>query len=303
LVLILRRFSWPELRAQFERTDASALAVPFAIIVASSLLGAAQWHWILRGSGVAMRFGSTLRAYLAGMFLNNFMLGSVGGDVYKIWVIGRSSGSVGRVAGATIVDRMVGLSALCALASLAALFEIPRDRIPAVQAAVVLAFALVILGTAALLLHPGYSEAAARRVERLPLGSWAPRLARLLGYIGAYRHRSQLLNGVFLLSLAIQASRVVAHFGVALAMGWSLHAADLYKFFLVIPILGLLISLPISVGGWGVREWAGMALFAPLGHGGEEAVTLLALTAVLTLVASLLGAVALFAGHPRAEVT
>src|SRR5574342_103552 len=104
LVLILRRFSWPELWAQFERTDISALAVPFVTIVGSSLLGAAQWHWILRGSGVAMRFASTLRAYLAGLFLNNFMLGSVGGDVYKIYVIGRSSGGVGRVAGATIVD-------------------------------------------------------------------------------------------------------------------------------------------------------------------------------------------------------
>jgi hypothetical protein len=42
-----------------------------------------------------------------------------------------------------------------------------------------------------------------------------------------------------------------------------------------------------------VREWAGIALFAPLGHGGEEAVALLALTATLTLVTSLVGAVAL----------
>jgi len=303
LALILRRFSWPELRAEFEHTDASALAAPLALIVASSVLGAAQWHLILRGSGVAMRFASTLRAYLAGLFLNNFMLGSVGGDVYKIYVVGRAGGGVGRVAGATIVDRMVGLSALCALASLAALFEIPRDSVPAGQAEVVLAFALAILMTAAVLLHPRYGEAAARQVERLPLGSWSPRLARLLGHLGDYRNRTQLLNGVFLMSLVIQASRVMAHFGVALAMGWSLQAVDLGKFFLVIPILGLLISLPISVGGWGVREWAGMALFAPLGHGGEEAVTLLALTAGLTVVASLLGAVALVIGHARAEVS
>jgi hypothetical protein len=229
------------------------------------------------------------------------MLGSVGGDVYKIYVIGRSSGSVGRVAGATIVDRIVGLSALCALASMAALVEIARGTVPTGQATVVLAFALVILGSAAVLLHPRYGVAVARRVERLPLGSWGPRLARLLGYLGDYRNRTQLLNGVFLLSLVIQASRVVAHFEVGLAMGWSLHAVDLGKFFLVIPVLGLLIALPVSVGGWGVREWAGMALFAPLGHGGEEAVTLLALTAALTLVASLLGAVALVIGHTRAE--
>ena len=124
LVLILRRFSWPELRSQFEQTHVQGLFVPFGMILLSNLLGALQWHWILRGTGVAVAFGSTLRAYLAGLFLNNFMLGSVGGDVYKIWTVGRLGG-LGRVAGATIVDRMVGLSALCALASMAALFELP----------------------------------------------------------------------------------------------------------------------------------------------------------------------------------
>ena len=49
----------------------------------------------------------------------------------------------------------------------------------------------------------------------------------------------------------------------------------------------------ISLGGWGVRELAGVALFAALGHGSEEAVAALALPATLTLVASLGGAVAL----------
>ena len=85
-------------------------------------------------------------------------------------------------------------------------------------------------------------------------------------------------------------------------MGWTLVASDLAKFFLVIPILGLVIALPISIGGWGVREWAGVMLFAPLGRDGEESVTLLALTASLTFVVSLGGGVFfLIAGWPRAR--
>jgi hypothetical protein len=87
-------------------------------------------------------------------------------------------------------------------------------------------------------------------------------------------------------------------------MGWQLQPADLAKFFLVIPILGLLIALPVSIGGWGVREWAGVALFAPMGHGGQDAVTLLALTATLNLGASLVGAAVLMArAWPRRSPT
>lgn len=293
LALILRRFSWPELRAQFASTSLAGLAIPFAIILLCNLLGAVQWKWILHATGIVMGFGRILRAYGAGLFLNNFMLGSVGGDVYKIYSVGRGAGDVGRVAGATIVDRVVGMSALCTLASLAAVWEIPHDRVPPGQGALVLGFGLFFLVTAAVLLHPGSGEALARRVARLPLGSWSDRLARLLGHLGDFRSHGRVLNRAFLLSLFIQGARVVAHFSVGQAMGWSMQASDLAKFFIVIPILGLVISLPISFGGWGVREWAGVALFAPLGHGGEEAVTLLALTATLSFIASLAGALAL----------
>jgi len=295
LGLLLRRISWANLRGELQQTHIPALALPLAIILVSNLLGAAQWHWILRAAGIGASYWRILRAYAVGLFLNNFMLGTVGGDVYKVYSLGRS-GEMRRVAGATIVDRMIGLSALCTLALVAALVELRHERVPVEQTLLVIGFVLVIMGTAALLLHPRYGEVLVRRVAALPLGGFGARLARLVDHLRDYRLQPRLLNRTFLLSLVIQASRVLAHYCVGLAMGWPLHAGDLGKFFLVIPILGLIISLPISIGGWGVREWAGMALFAPLGHGGEEAVTLLALTATLTLVASLTGAVALVLG-------
>jgi uncharacterized protein (TIRG00374 family) len=293
LWLILRRFSFQELKEQVQQTHVPALLLPFAILCASNLLGAAQWAWILRGAGLGLGFGRVLRLYSIGLFFNNFLLGSLGGDVYKIYTLGRGSGEMARVAGATIVDRAVGLSALCTLALIAALVALYSGELPLELVLVVLAFSAGIVGGTGLLLHPRLGDGVVRAVRRLPLGAAGPRVERLLGHVREYRQRVHLLNGAFVLSLVIQSSRVLAHFAVALAMGWSLHAAELGKFFLVIPILGLLISLPISIGGWGVREWAGVALFAPMGHGGTEAVTLLALTATLTFVASLAGALAL----------
>lgn len=299
LGLVLRRVSLAGLEAQVRQTDAPALLVPFALILASNLLGAMQWTWILRSAGIGLGFGRLLRAYWVGLFFNNFTLGSVGGDVFKIMSVGRDAGTLGRVAGATIVDRAVGLVALCTLALIASVAELPRQRVPKEQALLVLGFSVLVLGGAALVLDPRSGGVVGRRIERL--GGVGARLGRLVGYLRDYRDRTRLLNGVFLLSLVIQGSRVAAHFCVGLAMGWTLQPFDMGKFFLVIPILGLLIALPISIGGWGIREWAGVALFAPLGHGGEEAVTLLALTATLTLVASLGGAVALVASGARSR--
>lgn len=293
LGLVLRRFSVAGLRAELVQTSWVGLLLPFGLIVLGNLLGAVQWHWLLRTAGVTPGFPRVLRAYSIGLFFNNFTLGTVGGDVFKIWTLGRDEGAVARVAGATVVDRIVGLAALCALALIAASVELTREHVPMEQALLVAGFSLVVTGGAATLLHPRYGERLAQRVESLPLGRWSGKLRRMLDHLRDFRAHPQVLNRAFLLSLVVQAARVAAHFCVGLAMGWLLHATDLLKFFLVIPILGLVISLPISFGGWGVREWAGIALFAPLGHGGGEAVALLALTATLTLVASLGGAVAL----------
>jgi len=298
VALVLRRVSLRDLRAELAHTEPARLLLPFGLLAFANLLGATQWHWILRSTRLDPGFGRVLRTYWIGLFLNNFMLGSLGGDLFKVYRVGRDARDMGRVAGATIVDRMVGFTALCALALVASLSEIGRMRLPLEQTLLVAGFSIAVMGSAGLLLHPRGGEWLARYIARLRLGGWGARLGRLLDHLREFRRRPRLLNGAFLLSLLVQGARVVAHFCVGMALGWGLQAADLTKFFLVIPILGLVIALPISFGGWGVREWAGVALFAPLGHGGEEAVALLALTATLNLVASLGGAVA-FAAERR----
>lgn len=302
VLLIVHRFSFGRLKEQVLQTNVPALVLPFMILVAANVLGAMQWGWILRVSGLRTGFGRIVRVYWIGLFFNNFLPGSVGGDVYKIFVVGREAGALARVAGATIVDRVIGLAVLCTLASLTALSALGTQRAPAHLALFVLGFTSAFLLTSALVLNARGGAWLKRVVERILWRGIGARLGHVLGDLQLYRGRTRLLNGAFLISLGVQSSRVVAHFAVAQAMGWGLASADLAKFFLAIPILGLLMLLPISFGGWGVREWAGVALFEPLGHGGEEAVTLLALTASLSLLASLPGAAAYFVGARRRAV-
>ena len=250
------------------QTNAVALVLPFAILVAANVLGALQWGWILRASGLRPGIGRIVRVYWIGLFFNNFLPGSLGGDVYKVFVVGRETGALARVAGATIVDRVIGLAVLCTLGSLTALAALGTQRAPVRLALFVLGFTAMLLFASAVVLHIRGNAWLIRIAGRVGWRGVGARVAHLLGDLQQYSGRTRLLNGAFLLAIGVQASRVVAHFAVAQAMGWGLASADLAKFFLAIPILGLLMTLPISFGGWGVREWAGVALFEPLGHGG-----------------------------------
>jgi len=296
LWLVIRRFSWEDLAHELSRTSLARLVLPFAIVLASNVLGALQWGILVRSSGLIVSRSRLLALYFAGLFFNNLWIGNLGGDVYKILRLGRSEGALGRVASATIVDRVVGAAALCTLALVAAGSGLVQGGISISLSLLVLAFSAATLAAVGIVLHPRIGHRLVALFQALPLPGLGLRLARLVSYLQEYRERVGTLNLVFLLSLVVQAARVMAHSCVGLAMGWTMQGADLGKFFLVIPILGLVIALPISIGGWGVREWAGVALFAPLGRSGEEAVTLLALTATLTFVVSLLGGMAVLLG-------
>ncbi|UCE03446.1 MAG: flippase-like domain-containing protein [Candidatus Latescibacterota bacterium] len=300
LWLILRRFEFQDLKSQILQTDPQALLLPFAIVLASNLLGGLQWSWLVRTAGVLVALGRLIGLYFTGLFFNHFGVGNLGGDVYKIYSLGRSEGAFGRVAGATIVDRVVGAAALCSLALVAACVALARGEMPLPLVLVILVFSGLVTSFAGLVLHGAWGEGIEGWLAGLRWEAVTSRLSRLVGYLREYRERTAVLNTTFVLSLLIQSARVLAHYFVAVAMGWTMHPSDLAKFFLVIPILGLVIALPISIGGWGVREWAGVMLFAPLGRDGEESVTLLALTASLTFVVSLGGGIFfLVAGWPR----
>jgi uncharacterized protein (TIRG00374 family) len=297
--LVLRRLSIEDIKENILQTRPGHLVLPLGILVVSNLLGALQWGWLLRTAGIVIAGSRAFALYFAGLFLNNFLFGTLGGDVYKILRLGRDEHALGRVAGATLVDRLIGVSALCLLALLAAVSALASGEMPGQLAFIVLSVSIVILAGSGVLLHEGWGGRVEVWVTRLPFAGVAARGGRFVGYLREYRARTRVLNGAFGMSLVIQSARVLAHFCVGLAMGLPLVLTDLGKFFLVVPVLGLLIAVPISIGGWGLREWAGIVLFAPLGRAPEEAVTLLALTATLTLIASLFGAPALLAGAGR----
>jgi hypothetical protein len=77
--------------------------------------------------------------------------------------------------------------------------------------------------------------------------------------INSFKQNKKILITVTLISTLIQSIRVFVHYFAAMSLG--LHGEVKY-FFLFIPIIALLASLPISIGGIGVRESSGLALFS-----------------------------------------
>lgn len=83
------------------------------LIVANYSLGAVRWKYLLlhdKEDKIRVRY--LVYLYFAGAFFNNFMPTSIGGDVYRVYRLGKRLGSTVDAFAATFMERFTGVLAL-----------------------------------------------------------------------------------------------------------------------------------------------------------------------------------------------
>lgn len=302
-------------RVDVERTAAimGAMSVPYLVAAFAAfggmiLLTTLRWEYLLHVQGIAVGFGRVLRLTLIGQFFNSFLLGATGGDVVKIFYVARENKK--QRAGAAlsvVVDRMIGLLVLIAYAVLACVVAygpLTSAQLAAssgqgyfngwVETAGQLAVWIVFaVGAAALalifttLLFPVVRGVAERMGiwERLPFREMIEKLHTAWQ---RYHQASLSLLLAVVFSFANHAVSFLMGLLIVLSMGFEVKVG---LFLAIVPVVFLLMSLPISVAGLGVRELLA-GLFFPLVGGTTEHGVAFGLTYyVLTLIWSFIGGI------------
>jgi uncharacterized protein (TIRG00374 family) len=261
------------------------IVISILFFVISNLLGAMQWHMILLNRRVHLSLFQGVKLYHIGLFFNNFLLGNVGGDAFRIYDIRRISQRTETAFSTVFLDRFIGFFALTTLAMGVA--GVMAYRVLEIHA--VYTISLVFLGWLFAMLFLFFESFAAKFgwLSRLLLPAPVHLKAKAFYYnLHAFRHEKKMLLQVFTISLVIQTLRILTHWSAARALG--LNVALGY-FFLFIPIVALLASLPISLGGLGVREQSAVTLFAHVGLSSAQIVAFELLAYIVGILATLPG--------------
>jgi len=275
-------FVWKSISAtpvEIENVEFKYLFFAVSCIFLSYLSGCFQWKQLLVKQNVTMTYGKLLRFYFVGCFFNNFMPGNVGGDLKKIYDINQNSKeTVGAAVSATVLDRLCGLYALCgfALAVGAAFFWQDPEQKNFIWPSL-----LVFLGFSVTL-----CMLFSRRFGSL-FSFLGGRALHLHGRFQAFRTK-KLFAQLFSLSVVTQSFRVLSHYFCGLSIGVDISVS---WYFYYVPLIAIVSALPISIGGFGPREFMAQSLFARVGVGSGEAVIVQLLAYGANLVVSLLGAI------------
>ncbi|MBK1668519.1 hypothetical protein CKO28_10790 [Rhodovibrio sodomensis] len=251
------------------------------------LLSAARWRLVARRLGLPLGWAAACAEYYLCLLLNQLLPGGVSGDAVRALRHARrlpalpGGGGAGRALRAVVLERFAGQVAFFAIAGLGlALWPL---LIPGGYASWV-ASAAAALGVAILILLVALALGTRIGPRRWRLGVAALVPEGRAALLGAGAWRMQLP-----LNLAVAVCLIAAFALAADAVG---PALPVQAWITVIPLTLLALVLPISVGGWGLRESAAALLWPTVGLAPEAGVAAGLMYGVAMLVSGLPGAAA-----------
>lgn len=265
------------------------------IFTISNLLGSFQWFLLLKNAGVHLKYLQVVRYYYIGLFFNNFFISNMGGDFFRFFYISRHNSNSSAAVSTVFLDRFLGFTMLTVLAFLGGIYWFSSFGFSKIWPAILILMTCWILIILVLF---------NRRIGHFfgfILKWFTPekiliKLRDIYNLIYEFSKNRRLVILVFFISLSIQFIRIMVHFVAGKAIGVDVNFVT---FLIFIPLIALLASLPISIGGLGVREQTGVLLFKRVGVVEALSASMEFLAYLLTIISSLPGIVLFISADKR----
>lgn len=264
------------------------LAAGLAAFLVQILIGAMRWKVVADTVGPRLPYGSALRFFFIGLFFGQVF--AVGGDAMRVYKAYRAGLGLAPAFNGVFLERagtILSLLLIVAATSPILFGRVAPDMANTLLFAALLALAGGVVGIVVLL-----------QVDRLPPNLERFRAVRGLRAVAADTRRVFLQPGP-LMRLLVWGGLTHLNLTFAvyvLARGLAVPVTWIECLALIPPVI-LAATLPISIGGWGVREGAMILSLGLIGVAENDAGALSILTGLVGIAAALPGGVLWLLDH------
>lgn len=281
LGLIFRKAGLLNILEHLSSIKISYFILSSAIYIFATYISSFRWGMLLDEKYPVKRLFSL---YMIGSFFNNILPGMIGGDAVKAYYLYSDTRKGASSFGSVFMDRYTGYVALLMIGLVAEIIAF-RDLV-----ALKMQWALPVLA--------GLFVAGSVAVFGIRMGKRFHALAAFYDYFHMYIKKKSVMVKAIALSLIIQFSGIVMVFVIARGIG---QRPSFEALFVFVPIIVTLMSIPISISGFGVREGGFVILFGMTGVSPEASVSIAFLWFLSYAAASLIGFV-LYLRHKKTDL-
>jgi uncharacterized membrane protein YbhN (UPF0104 family) len=249
------------------------------ILCATTAVASRRWDIILRSAGQSFTTLALFRFNLIGLFFNQALPSAIGGDGVRMWLLYRQGCSFAQSFNSVFIDRLSGFVVLAVMS----LYGLPilAERLFAVPKGQIIA-GIVISSIALGALFFGLVGARAH-IARFRFGRF---VAQTIADLLFLARRPRVSAVIAVLSIGIHMANFVVIWLVLRDLG---AGVSFLGVMIVAPVVFLLLVLPVSISGWGLREGLFVVGFGLLNVPQDLALAASILYGLINLATSLIG--------------
>ncbi len=255
--IFLKKAPVPEILREIKRVELVWILASFSLHALGVWISAKRWQILIQAQGESVPLGYLAKSYLVGTFFNNFLPTRFGGDLVRIYDGSQYSRSILKSSAVVLVERLTGVFILLLFALGASLIRLDMAReFPIIWISMLCALSglVVIFG----FLSPLWGRWLSRLPDRGFLAKVKIKAQQFRDTILVYRSRKKAVSKAMGWAFLLQVN-VIFHYYLA---GKGLHLQiPFLDYFIFIPIILLILTIPITISGWGLREGLYIQIF------------------------------------------
>jgi len=286
LLVYRNRGNFSILLESLKNINTGYLMIALALYSAGISFIVFRWGTLLRAHGYNVFKPFLWQSAFIGWFFNMLLPTSVGGDFYRVYDLYENKGiPINENISAVVIERIIGtltgISLLLLAFSMGTFGYLTRNTVIGLLAGL-----FVTTGFFTLLLFPRFFriDVLIRKIKFF--SKIRPKLRDFHKILISYRHKSKYVFVAYCFSLCIQTMFITSYYFINLALGMGLK----YKMMVfTLPFVSVASSVPIAIGGMGIRENAAVFALESFGAARPDATLFSFIVLSIILFNSLIG--------------
>lgn len=255
------RIDFQTLKESLVRLGVLPIIIGVLLHVVVVFLSASRWWLLLTHTHTATPFSKAFPSYYLGVFFNNFLPTGFGGDTVRILHLRVRGVNTKSLVSASVVDRAAGFATIFIVGIIGVLIS-EELRIPTHTKTALTVLFLAGLVMAAITLSNRshrFLESLARKYRHARIRGW---ILDVILTCYSYRTAKYRILLAMVISTIAQGLIILTYYLIGRGLGLEISFTT---YLVAIPAVFLAASLPVSIGGLGVREGTLVGLLVAAG--------------------------------------
>lgn len=285
LVLLFKVIDFNLLLGHLRNLDIGFYLLGFAAYFGFIVLWTVRWRYLVQATGEKVSLLFLLKSTLIGEFFGLFLPEAVGSDLARAYNLSRDTGKNTTAISTVLIDRAIALISLALMAGIAVLVS---NHVAGVADVSGLVFFVIIGLIGGWFLF--FNKSFMRRFQwifKIPyIDRFESGIRGLYHSLHKLHEEPRLFVVTLLMSVISQMVNVVAVILISRAVGTQV---DPIHYFVFMPIIWIVTTIPISISGLGVREGAFAFFFTQVGMASSAAIAVSFLHYACRIITGLIG--------------